>query len=82
MQIFSTQSGNQGRLASSPHSKLIQEAQMMFSGIEFVIGGLGALIGIGGGYLMLNAFFAGIQRIAKPRTVEVKNVKDEERLDN
>ncbi len=55
---------------------------MMFSGIEFVIGGLGALIGIGGGYLMLNAFFAGIQRIAKPRTIEVKNVKDEERLDN
>lgn len=54
---------------------------MMFSGIEFVIGGLGALMGIGGGYLILNAFFAGIQRIAKPRTVEVKSVK-EKRLDN
>ena len=55
--------------------------RLMFSGIEFVIGGLGALVGIGGGYLILNAFFAGIQRIAKPRTVEVKQSK-EKRLDN
>lgn len=45
---------------------------MMFNGIEFIIGSLGALIGIGGGYLVLSAFFAGIRHITKPGAVEVK----------
>ena len=44
----------------------------MFNGIEVIIGSLGALIGIGGGYLILSAFFAGIRHITKPSTVEVK----------
>ena len=44
----------------------------MFNGIEVIIGTLGALIGIGGGYLVLTAFFAGIRHIRKPETVEVK----------
>ena len=45
---------------------------MMFNGIEVIIGGLGTLIGIGGGYLILSAFFAGIQHISKPRILEVE----------
>ncbi len=49
---------------------------MMFNGIELIIGGLGALIGIGSGYLMLNAFFAGIQRISKPRTVDIEKATE------
>ncbi|MCY4567325.1 MAG: hypothetical protein OXD49_03355 [Candidatus Poribacteria bacterium] len=44
----------------------------MFNGIEIIIGSLGALIGIGGGYLVLSAFFAGIRHITKPGAVEVK----------
>jgi hypothetical protein len=44
----------------------------MFNGVEIIIGGLGALIGIGGGYLALSAFFAGIRHIAKPNAVEVE----------
>ena len=44
----------------------------MFNGIELIIGGLGALIGIGGGYLVLSAFFAGIRHITKPDIVEVE----------
>ncbi len=44
----------------------------MFNGIEFLIGGLGALIGIGGGYLVLSAFFAGIRHIAKPNALETE----------
>ena len=44
----------------------------MFNGVEIIIGGLGALIGIGGGYLLLSAFFAGIRHIAKPDTVKVE----------
>ncbi len=47
----------------------------MFSGIELIISGLGALIGIGSGYLMLNAFFACVQRISTSRTVNVKKDK-------
>ncbi|MCG9127936.1 hypothetical protein JT359_10095 [Candidatus Poribacteria bacterium] len=42
----------------------------MFNGI--IIGGLCSLIGIGTGYLILNAFFAGVQLIAKPRVVEIE----------
>lgn len=42
----------------------------MFNGI--IIGGLCALMGIGAGYLILNMFFAGVQLIAKPRIVEIK----------
>lgn len=45
---------------------------MMFNGIEVIIGTLGALIGIGGGYLVLSAFFAGIRHITKPNPVEVE----------
>ena len=44
----------------------------MFNGVELIIGGLGALIGIGGGYLVLSAFFAGIRHIAKPNALEVE----------
>ena len=44
----------------------------MFNGIEIIIGSLGALIGIGGGYLVLSAFFAGIRHITKSGAVEVK----------
>lgn len=44
----------------------------MFNGVEIIIGGLGALIGIGGGYLVLSAFFAGIRHIAKPHAIEVE----------
>ena len=44
----------------------------MFNGIEIIIGSLGALVGIGGGYLVLSAFFAGIRHITKPGAVEVK----------
>ena len=49
----------------------------MFSGIEIIIGGLGALIGIGGGYLVLSAFFAGIRHIAKPNALEVEKTAPE-----
>ncbi len=45
---------------------------MMFNGVEIIIGSLGALIGIGGGYLILSAFFAGIRHITKPGTIEIK----------
>ncbi len=31
-----------------------------------VLGGIGSLVGIGAGYLVLNAFFAGVEHIAKP----------------
>ena len=51
---------------------------MMFNGIEFIIGSLGALIGIGGGYLVLSAFFAGIRHITKPGAVEVKETRQKE----
>lgn len=44
----------------------------MFNGVEIIIGGLGALIGIGGGYLVLSAFFAGIRHIAKPNALKVE----------
>ena len=44
----------------------------MFNGVEIIIGGLGALIGIGGGYVVLSAFFAGIRHIAKPNALEVE----------
>ena len=44
----------------------------MFNGVEIIIGGLGALIGIGGGYLILSAFFAGIRYISKPNALEVE----------
>ena len=49
----------------------------MFNGVEIIIGGLGALIGIGGGYLALSAFFAGIRHIAKPNAVEVEEASTE-----
>ena len=49
----------------------------MFYGIEIIIGSLGALIGIGGGYLVLSAFFAGIRHITKPGAVEVKETTRE-----
>ena len=44
----------------------------MFNAIEIIIGSLGALVGIGGGYLILSAFFAGIRHITKPDPIEVK----------
>ncbi len=44
----------------------------MFNGVEIIIGSLGALIGIGGGYLVLSAFFAGIQHITKIGAVDIK----------
>ena len=50
----------------------------MFNGIEIIIGSLGALVGIGGGYLVLSAFFAGIRHITKPSAVEVKDSTQKE----
>ena len=50
----------------------------MFNGVEIIIGGLGALIGIGGGYLVLSAFFAGIRHIAKPNVLEVEETVSKE----
>ncbi len=49
----------------------------MFNGVEIIIGSLGALIGIGGGYLVLSAFFAGIQHITKIGAVEIKETTSE-----
>ena len=49
----------------------------MFNGVEIIIGSLGALIGIGGGYLVLSAFFAGIRYITKPGAFEVKETAPE-----
>lgn len=49
----------------------------MFNGMEIIIGSLGALIGIGGGYLVLSAFFAGIRHITKPSAIEVKETSPE-----
>ena len=55
---------------------------MMFNGIEvIIIGGLGTLIGIGGGYLILSAFFAGVQHISKPRIPDVDE-RPQKTLDN
>ncbi len=31
-----------------------------------LLGGIGSLMGVGAGYLILNAVFAGVQHIAKP----------------
>ncbi len=45
-----------------------------------LISGLCSLMGIGAGYLILSAFFAGVQHIAKPRIVEFK--KATKNLDN
>ena len=39
-----------------------------------VLGGICSLMGIGAGYLILNAFFAGVQHIAKPRIVDIEKV--------
>lgn len=57
----------------------LQEGLLMFNGI--LIGGFCALMGIGTGYLILNAFFAGVQHIAKPRIVDIKEAA-QEILDN
>jgi hypothetical protein len=45
-----------------------------------VLGGI-SLMGIGAGYLILNAFFAGVQHIAKPRIVDIEKVA-QKLLDN
>lgn len=37
-----------------------------------VLGGIGSLVGIGAGYLVLNAFFAGVEQIAKPNLDSLK----------
>ena len=39
-----------------------------------LLGGIGSLMGIGAGYLILNAFFAGVRHIAKP---DLKSLKTE-----
>lgn len=44
----------------------------MFNGI--LLGVFFSLMGIGAGYLILSAFFAGVQHIAKPRIAEIKKV--------
>lgn len=46
-----------------------------------LLGFLCALMGIGAGYLILNAFFAGVQHIAKPRIVDIKEAA-QKMLDN
>lgn len=39
-----------------------------------LLGVICTLMGIGAGYLILNAFFAGVQHIAKPRLPDMKKV--------
>lgn len=39
-----------------------------------LLGVLCSLMGIGAGYLILTAFFAGVQHISKPRIAELKKV--------
>lgn len=51
----------------------------MFNAI--LLGVLCALMGVGAGYLILNAFFAGVQHIAKPRIAEIKKAT-QKMLDN
>ncbi len=40
-----------------------------------VLGGIGSLVGVGAGYLVLNAFFAGVEHIAKPNIESLKPKK-------
>lgn len=40
-----------------------------------VLGGIGSLVGVGAGYLVLNAFFAGVEQIAKPNLESLKTKK-------
>ena len=51
----------------------MQEELLMFNVI--VLGGIGSLVGVGAGYLVLNAFLAGVQHIAKPNIESVKTKK-------
>lgn len=57
----------------------LQEANLMFNVI--LLGFLCALMGIGAGYLILNAFFAGVRHIAKPRIADIKKAA-QKMLDN
>lgn len=43
--------------------------------------GLFSLLGIGAGYLILSAFFAGVQHIAKPRSLDLEKAT-QEKIDN
>lgn len=61
-----------GYTCCTPHEFRFAGGAMMFNGI--ILGGLCSLIGIGIGYLILNAFFAGVQHISKPRIAEIKKV--------
>ena len=38
-----------------------------------LLGCIGSLMGIGAGYLVLNAFFAGVQHIAKPNLESIES---------
>ncbi|GEM_PF-874101 len=50
----------------------------MFNGIEFILGVICSLMGIGVGYLLLMSVFMGIDFISKPRLM---NEKVEKSLD-
>ena len=66
-------------LIRAPYVIKFQGAELMFNAI--IVGVLCALMGIGAGYLILNAFFAGVRHIAKPRIVNIKKAA-QEMLDN
>lgn len=57
----------------------LQEAHLMFNVI--ILCGLFSLLGIGAGYLILSAFFAGVQHIAKPRSLDFEKTT-QENIDN
>ena len=40
-----------------------------------LMGGICSLMGVGAGYLILNAFFAGVRHIAKPDLESLKSKK-------
>jgi len=40
-----------------------------------LLGGIGSIMGVGAGYLILNAVFAGVQHIAKPNLDSIKTKK-------
>jgi len=49
------------------------ETYYMFNVI--LLGGIGSIMGVGAGYLILNAVFAGVQHIAKPNLDSIKTKK-------
>ena len=52
------------------------KGEYMFNGIELILGAVCSFMGIGVGYLLLATVFAGIQLIAKPRSIRQKVEKN------